>query len=75
MQIDEGWRPFDYGKKKATLETPLISSDGEEVTSGLGFRSHFGTCRDRIKAKQAKAAKEQREREERRKKIREQLSK
>jgi hypothetical protein len=68
METDEGWRPFDYGKKKATLETPLISSEGDEVTTGLGFRSHFGTCRDRIKANQAKAVKEQRERAERRRK-------
>ena len=65
IKLSVGWRPFDYGKKQAIPDRPMTSSGGELITSGMGFRSHFKTCNDRIRAKQAEARKAVRERQER----------
>lgn len=68
LEFPEGWRPFDYGKKEATSENPLISSECDEITSGKGFSSHFKTCNDRIRVKMAQERQDRKDRAERRRK-------
>ena len=70
IEMSAGWRPFDYGKQDATPENPLVSKDGEVITQGKGFVSHFETCAKRLRKKQIQARKSLQERQERRKKAR-----
>jgi len=54
MEIDDQWRPFDYGKKPATVDSPKFSSEGSIITKGTGFVSHWDTCAKRMRDKREK---------------------